>query len=83
MLFEHPSHKLKPALQDENAEQRQQKGDHNPHNAYQPIAPELAKRWTVTKEYDVQCDNDDEDSREQDVQSDEQVKEEERDGANQ
>lgn len=43
MLFEHPSHKLMPALQDENAKQRQQKGDHNPHNASQPIAPELAK----------------------------------------
>lgn len=71
------------ALQDENTKQRQQKGDHNPHNAAQPITPQSAKRCTVTKEYDVQRNNNDKDSRKQDVQSDEEVEQEKRDGADQ
>ena len=81
MSFEYP--KPIPALQDENAEQRQQKGDHNPHNPAQPITPQSAKRCTVTKKYDVQRNNNDKDSRKQDVQSDEEVEQEERDGADQ
>ena len=53
------------------------------HNAAQPITPQSAKRCTVTKEYDVQRNNNDKDSRKQDVQSDEEVEEQERDGADQ
>ena len=42
-----------------------------------------AKRHTTSKGYNVQRENDDEDSREQNVQSDEKVEEKERDRTNQ